>query len=567
MKTTVQNTFSFLKTFSMIAAGLLLFVNCSKETQPDPTPDPDPTSVVEGCDTFTEANPSLNTATIDFECNGNAFLEEDALSDDNLNGTWGRFGGTDGEAYLTLTYIDNPNASGINTSSKVLAITEDAGIEPWAGFFFNLNEKVTFPSGQEAVSIDVHSAAAGQDVLFKLEDSTDSDVFKEARIKTTVDGAWETLTYNFTAEDSGKYDRLVIIANIIQTNESQAVYYVDNIRLSTPRETTPVSAPTTAAPTPDVDAANVIAIYSDAYTPIGVAELPTEWSVSGYEVVELEGNNTIKYSNLDFTGIVTNYEAPTDLTSMDYVHFDYWTADATELGIKIVNTTVAPADEDIESVGTVTQGEWVSVDIALDNFDMDRSAVTQLLFDNLVANDASVTVYIDNLYFYASDVPTAPTTAAPTPEVDAANVIAIYSDAYTPIGVAELPTEWSVSGYEVVELEGNNAIKYSNLDFTGIVTNYEAPTDLTSMDFVHFDYWTADATGLGIKIVNTTVDPVDEDIESVGTVTQGEWVSVDIALDDFDMDRSAVTQLLFDNLVADDASVTVYIDNLYFYKQ
>jgi phenylpyruvate tautomerase PptA (4-oxalocrotonate tautomerase family) len=198
---------------------------------------------------------------------------------------------------------------------------------------------------------------------------------------------------------------------------------------------------------------------------------------------------------------------------------------------------------------------------------MDRSAVTQLLFDNLVADDASVTVYIDNLYFYASDVPTAPTTAAPTPEVDAANVIAIYSDAYTPIGVAELPTEWSVSGYEVVELEGNNAIKYSNLDFTGIVTNYEAPTDLTSMDFVHFDYWTADATGLGIKIVNTTVDPVDEDIESVGTVTQGEWVSVDIALDDFDMDRSAVTQLLFDNLVADDASVTVYIDNLYFYKQ
>jgi len=118
-----------------------------------------------------------------------------------------------------------------------------------------------------------------------------------------------------------------------------------------------------------------------------------------------------------------------------------------------------------------------------------------------------------------------------------------------------------------VQIEGNNTIKYANLDFTGIVTDYANPTDLSSMDFVHFDYWTADATGLGIKIVNTTVDPADEDIESVGTVTQGAWVSVDIALNDFDMDRSAVTQILFDNLVADDASVTVYIDNLYFYKQ
>jgi len=63
------------------------------------------------------------------------FLEEDALSADNLDGNWGRFGGPDGQAYLKLNYIDNPNASGINTSTKVLSITENAGIEPWAGFF------------------------------------------------------------------------------------------------------------------------------------------------------------------------------------------------------------------------------------------------------------------------------------------------------------------------------------------------------------------------------------------------------------------------------------------------
>jgi len=85
---------------------------------------------------------------------------------------------------------------------------------------------------------------------------------------------------------------------------------------------------------------------------------------------------------------------------MTHVHFDYWTCDGTDIGIKLVNTTYDPAQEDLESVGTVTQGQWVSVDIPLDDFAFDRSGVTQILFDNLVAGDASITVYIDNLYFY-----------------------------------------------------------------------------------------------------------------------------------------------------------------------
>jgi hypothetical protein len=322
--------------------------------------------------------------------------------------------------------------------------------------------------------------------------------------------------------------------------------------------------PLAAAPTPTVDAANVISIYSDAYTPTTVSELPTEWSGSGFEEVQIQGNNTIKYFDLDFTGIVTDYGNPTDLSTMTHVHFDYWTFDGSELGIKLVNTTYTPPQEDLESVGTVAQGQWVSVDIPLDDFAFDRSGVTQILFDNLVVGDASITVYIDNLFFYND--PTTPSSAAPTPTVDAANVISIYSDVYTPTTVSELPTEWSGSGFEEVQIQGNNTIKYFDLDFTGIVTDYGNPTDLSTMTHVHFDYWTYDGAELGIKLVNTTYTPPQEDLESVGTVAQGQWVSVDIPLDDFAFDRSQVTQILFDNLVVGDASITVYIDNLYFYK-
>jgi len=73
MKATISNSSKIL---TMMALSSLLFINCTKETQPEPEPepDPDPVSVVEGCDTFTEQDPSLNTAAIDFECTGNAFF-------------------------------------------------------------------------------------------------------------------------------------------------------------------------------------------------------------------------------------------------------------------------------------------------------------------------------------------------------------------------------------------------------------------------------------------------------------------------------------------------------------
>ncbi|MBD0849994.1 carbohydrate binding domain-containing protein [Maribacter arenosus] len=526
-----------------------IIISCETEDDiPPPSAyvEPEPLPVVEGC----PEDPIVNDISIglDFECGGPEISF---------------FGEKDGS--FTLEYVDNPVASGINTSEKVVEFIQTAGVEPWAGMFFDLSGKVDFSENQ-AIKLKVYSPAAEQTILIKLEDSGDGSINKEVMGTTTVANEWEELTFNFSTSDSDKYDRLVLFFNFNGEKDAPTTHYFDDIILGEAGEIIPpveAEEPTTAAPAPILPESDVISVYSDSYTPTTVSELPTEWSGSGFEEIQIEGNNTIKYSDLDFTGIVTDYGNPTDLTAKAFVHFDYWTADGTELGIKLVNTAVDPAQEDLESFGTVIQGQWVSVDIALDDFAMDRSQVTQILFDNLVAG-ADITLYIDNLYFHNGQ-PTGPTSAAPTPTVAEADVISIYSDSYTPTTVSELPTEWSGSGFEEIQIEGNNTIKYSDLDFTGIVTDYGNPTDLTAMTHVHVDYWTADGTELGIKLVNTAVDPVQEDLESFGTVTQGQWVSVDIALDDFAMDKSQVTQILLDNLVAGDANITVYIDNLFFY--
>ena len=198
-------------------------------------------------------------------------------------------------------------------------------------------------------------------------------------------------TVSFTYQEAGFYTITVVVSG----SSSETTTFVEE-----GFEVTEVLQPAVAAPTPTTPAPNVIAIYSDAYTPITVNEFPTEWSNTGFEEIQVEGDNIVKYSNLAFTGIVTDYDNPTDLTAMTHVHFDYWTPDGQELGIKLVNTALDPVQEDLASVGDISLGQWVSVDIPLADFDMDRSQVTQLIFDNLVLDDASITVYIDNFYFY-----------------------------------------------------------------------------------------------------------------------------------------------------------------------
>ncbi|MGB2554442.1 MAG: hypothetical protein ACPIAB_02315, partial [Flavobacteriaceae bacterium] len=474
--------------------------------------------------------------------------------------TWGVFGGVD-----PAEVIANPDTNG-NTSANVTAITKNAGAEVWAGASLNLNGAIDWSAGT-TVKMDVWSPRAGTPILLKLEDSSTNtgsgaSTFAEVSVSSTQAGMWETLYFDMTGANGGfatttTYDAVVVFPDF-GTNGGGETFYFDNIEVTADGGGGGGGndAPTMAAPTPTQDAADVIAIYSDAYTPITVNEFPTSWSSSGYEEVQIAGNNTVKYAGLDFTGIVTDYDNPTDLTGMTHVHFDYWTADGEEIGLKLVNTVAS--QEDIETRVT-TKNEWVSVDIALDDFAFDRSQVTQILFDNIPAGN--ITLYMDNLYFYTEATGgDAPTTAAPTPTLDAADVISIYSDAYTPTTVNELPTSWSGSGFEAIQIEGNNTIKYFDLDFTGIVTDYDNPTDLTGMTHVHFDYWSPDGETIGLKLVNTVAS--QEDIETTG-VAQGQWIGVDIALDDFAFDRSQVTQILFDNMVA--GTITLYVDNLYFY--
>jgi hypothetical protein len=331
--------------------------------------------------------------------------------------------------------------------------------------------------------------------------------------------------------------------------------FIDNIYFY--KSPTIATAPSISASNPTYPSGDVISIFSDTYTDIGISELNPNWGqTTTLTPLDISGNNIWLYESLNFSGIVTDYGNPTDLSGMDYVHFDYFTPDATVLGLKIVNTVLG--QEDIEFVQNIIKGTWASVTIPLSDFDIDASGVAQLIFDT---SGGSAKVYIDNFYFY-SEVGSLPTVNAPIPSIDANNVISIFSDSYTSVGISELNPNWGqTTTLADFNISGNNIWQYDLLNFSGIVTDYGNPTDLSSMKYVHFDYWTPDATVLGLKIVNTVLG--QEDLKFVEPVVTGTWVSVTIPLSDYAMDVSGVTQLIFDTT---GGSSTVYIDNFYFFN-
>ncbi|WP_169514427.1 PKD domain-containing protein [Gelidibacter mesophilus] len=380
--------------------------------------------------------------------------------------------------------------------------------------------------------------------------------------KDLVAGQWNSYDIplsEFTSQGLSMYD---IHQIKFDGTPAGGTIFIDNLYFY--KDSSDASAPQAAAPAPTLPASDVISIYSDAYTGVGISELNPDWSQTTVltEVI-IDGNTTWKYEQLNYTGIVTSYDNPTDVSGMTHVHFNYWSPDATALGLKLVNTGYGDGDplkEDIQYVSNVVNGSWVSVELPLSDFSMDRSAITQLLFES-----SGATVYIDNLYFYKGNIaPTAPEVAAPTPTVPASNVISIYSDAYTTVGISELNPDWSqTTQLTEVAIDGNTTWKYEQLNYSGIVTSYDTPTDLSAMTHVHFDYWSPDATSLGLKLVNTNQGdgPLNEDIEFVSTVVNGSWVSVEISLSNFTTDLSGLTQLLFES-----SGATVYIDNLYFHN-
>ena len=400
----------------LIFSFFTVILSCGKdEVEEAPTitvetPEPE-TPSDSGTDTssdFVEGiDPDLNEGTITFEEYGPSFSLENAQAADRLEGNWGYFGGAN-DQNLTVAYAENPGTNSVNNSARVIQVTEPVGVQSWAGFYFMLEEKINFPAGKEAISVQFYSPGPDHVVLLKLEDElanetegkkSTGDLFAE-----TTGTGWETLVFNIPDLEGrdGFYNTITMILGYGLTNEEEANYYIDNFDFATPVEVIAAAAPETAPDAPTYEAEEVISIVSDAYAAVEGINLNPNWGQSTVVTEETIAENTVlKYENLNYQG--TTFETAIDLSSKTRLNIDYFTGDASTLKFFLISPDGDDADDAAEEkayeLDLTNQGQWNRAIIDLTHFSdvVDLSQVFQLKVEG------TGTVYFDNIFFYGGE--------------------------------------------------------------------------------------------------------------------------------------------------------------------
>ncbi len=148
-----------------------------------------------------------------------------------------------------------------------------------------------------------------------------------------------------------------------------------------------------AAPTPTLAAANVISIFSDAYTNVAATNFFPGWGQATVAtLVQLAPNNSaIKYAGLNYQGMELGSHV--NAGTMTKLHIDVFTENETSLKI----TPISTGKEFLVSLAPLALNTWNSFDIPLTSF---TGVVMSDVFQFKFEGSGGKTVYIDNLYFH-----------------------------------------------------------------------------------------------------------------------------------------------------------------------
>lgn len=272
---------------------------------------------------------------------------------------------------------------------------------------FSLNGKMTESTQQLVVSFK-----APENLVATVEN--DQGVSRQVNVTATADFATmfefysgesgvsqpvatanigETISYQYAM--AGDYDiRVVAKGAAIATTEYTATFTV-----------TEILQPVSSAPIPPTrNDSDVISIYGSAYTNVAGTDTFPDWGQGGqgssWTEFDLNGDKMLQYINLSYQGI--QFGSSQDVSGMEYIHLDVWTADVDQLETSLINvagtvTTEAPVTNDL------TKDQWTSIDIPISDYTDQGLTVTEILQLKFVGTPwAAGTVFIDNIYFWKS---------------------------------------------------------------------------------------------------------------------------------------------------------------------
>jgi hypothetical protein len=203
-------------------------------------------------------------------------------------------------------------------------------------------------------------------------------------------------TASYIYQEPGQYTiRVVAMGAAIETTE----YIEENF------EVTAIVQPLASAPTPPARAAeDVISIFSSAYDNVPDTNYFPDWGQggqgSGWAMFDLNGDEMLQYINLSYQGIALADGTSINVSAMEYLHLDVWTADVvTDIETSLINgpsgTTEAPVTTSLNA------DDWTSIEIPISAYTDQGLTVNEIFQLKFVGTPwAAGTVFIDNIYFY-----------------------------------------------------------------------------------------------------------------------------------------------------------------------
>jgi hypothetical protein len=457
--------------------------------------------------------------------------------------TFTNFDGGDGAV------IDNPYKTGINTSSKVMQMVKDGG-ELWGGSKLILDALVDL-SADKAFTVKMWSSRAVP-VLLKFEGS---DANAEIGAKHGGSSGWEQLTFDFSRIDTAALGEISSIVFMVDygvlgdhsNNPNDWIFYFDDIK-----QIASSGAATVAVPV-DFESYPYTIVGFDGGYPALVDNPDTSGDNSSDTVLRM-----IKHGGTTWGGGKLTVDSTVDLSTNKIFTMNVWASYAAPVLLKF---------EGSSGNSELTANHSGSSDWETLTFDfkcVNTAALGDVkdivvIFDNGTLGDATSdatkwTFYLDDIEQTSGTCPE-PLSAAPTPTDSSADVISVFSDAYTDISANYNPN-WGQSTVVTTEsISGNNVLKYQGLDYQG--TEFGSAQDVSDKNALHIDYWTTDSTGFNVYAIST--GPVEHPYAV--DVTTDAWQSVDIPLSTFSdnsVDLTDVIQLKVDG------NGTLYLDNIYF---
>lgn len=306
-----------------------------------------------------------------------------------LDYTWGDFGGS------TFSKVDNPDASGINTSATVGQIVKYSWGETWGGNYISLDDVIDF-SVNTTFQMKVYAPRANVPIIFKVENNDDSSISYENTSYTTVANEWDTITFDFSGiSTSNEYQKLVIFMDYgtVGDGSTDYTFYFDDIELVSGTGSTEAGIELPL----DFESSDIT--YSWTNFDGGV--------VTVMDNPYATGNNTsakvaqmVKYSNQTWGGSYISLDNAIDFsTGTTFQMQVYSPRVGADVLLKVENSGDSSIYYEVTST-TTTSGEWETLTFDYSGIDTSSSYHNiVLIFDNGTMGDGSsdYTFYFDNI--------------------------------------------------------------------------------------------------------------------------------------------------------------------------